>query len=820
MTIRSGVRRALIGCALGSVAAGNLHAQDQADTDSRRSLEEIIVTAQKREQNVQDVPIVVTTISSELIRDTGIQDIKDLTLLTPGMIVTSTSNETSTTARIRGVGTVGDNVGLESSVGVVIDEVYRPRNGVGFGDLGELERIEVLKGPQGTLFGKNTSAGVINITTKKPEFDFGAQAEATGGNEGIIEYSLSLTGPLLGDTLAGRIYYGHREHDGYLDIATGGGPRSVDEDNDRDIDVVRGQLLWEPGDEVSVRFIADWAERSENCCIGVQLVSGATAPIINALAPGGIALPADAFARDGYANRGTPQDVEDKGVSLQVDWDMEGLGGARFTSVTSYRDWQSEVGQDSDFTAAGLLFREPASFGNKFESATQEFRLAGESDRVSWLVGAFYADEDLESKNSLRYDSQLEPYLGLLLSSGTNPAFLQTLLGRPLGTSYVTGQGSDDVFDQSSKSWALFTNNTFRITERFEATLGLRYTDEEKKLGSSYDNTDGGIGCGTARQRVPLLQVALPGFGLTPAQVAGIIGGLGALGCAPFADPLFNDLVTSQKIDEGEWSGTGKLAFRFTDDAMAYASYAKGYKASGYNHDRERLGTAFVAPVADADTSFPAEKVDSYELGLKTTWAQDSLALNLALFYQDYENFQLNTFTGIAFEVVGIPEVTSEGVDFDFVWYTPIDSLSLQGGVTYADTNYGDDLGTLPPVLFRLPGSQMSFAPEWSGSLSATFEQPLGATLMWRANVGAKYMSEYNTGSDLAPTKEQDSFTLVDARIGIGSQSESWMLEIWSQNLTDEEYIQVGFDATLQPGTTDAFLGAQQTYGATLRVKF
>jgi iron complex outermembrane receptor protein len=142
-----------------------------------QTVDSIVVTAQKREQNLQDVPVVVTAVGAKLLRDTGVKDIKDLTILTPGLTVTSTTSEASTTARIRGVGTVGDNPGLESSVGVVIDGVYRPRNGVGFGDLGEMERIEVLKGPQGTLFGKNTSAGVINIVTKEPEFGFGANAE-------------------------------------------------------------------------------------------------------------------------------------------------------------------------------------------------------------------------------------------------------------------------------------------------------------------------------------------------------------------------------------------------------------------------------------------------------------------------------------------------------------------------------------------------------------------------------------------------------------------------------------------------------------------
>src|SRR3989338_9371055 len=192
---------------LSGLFAGAAYAQDAAE---QNSVDAIIITATKREQSLQDVPVVVTAVSGQLMQDAGVKDIKDLTILTPGLTVTSTSNETVTTARIRGVGTVGDNPGLESSVGVVIDGVYRPRNGVGFGDLGEMERIEVLKGPQGTLFGKNTSAGVINVMTKEPEFGFGANGELTFGNYNAKGAAASVTGPLYEDKLAGRLYVAAR----------------------------------------------------------------------------------------------------------------------------------------------------------------------------------------------------------------------------------------------------------------------------------------------------------------------------------------------------------------------------------------------------------------------------------------------------------------------------------------------------------------------------------------------------------------------------------------------------------------------------------
>ncbi|HVL42836.1 MAG TPA: TonB-dependent receptor plug domain-containing protein, partial [Brevundimonas sp.] len=278
--LRSTVSAAVVGaCAFG--VAGAASAQ-QAPQDQPTTIDDIIVTAQKREQNLQDVPIVVTSLSQETLQDAGVRDIKDLQILTPGMTVTSTSSEASTTARIRGVGTVGDNPGLESSVGVVIDGVYRSRNSVGFGDLGELARIEVLKGPQGTLFGKNTSAGVINIITEAPSFTPGFNAELTAGNYGQMGASGSVTGPIT-DQLAFRLYAGRRVRDGFMNIDTGDGPRPETTDGNQDFGTVRGQLLWLPNDNTSIRVIADYLSRDEFCCVGTQIRTGPTYPFVDAL---------------------------------------------------------------------------------------------------------------------------------------------------------------------------------------------------------------------------------------------------------------------------------------------------------------------------------------------------------------------------------------------------------------------------------------------------------------------------------------------------------------------------------------------------------
>src|ERR1700728_1971080 len=254
----------------GALAAGAGWAQQATN---QPVLTEIIVTAQKREQNIQDVPISVFALSAQQLKDAGVTDIKNLQVLTPGLTVTSTTSENVTTARIRGIGTVGDNPGLESSVGVVIDGVYRPRNGVGFGDLGEIEQIEILEGPQGELFGKNNDAGVINVVTKRPSSTFGVTAEVTGGNYNDREVSASVTGP-LGPISAGRFYAGYQRRDGFLNVDTGAGPNTENNTDNRNVYTMRGQYLLTPADTVSFLLIADYSKRNESCCGAIQTADG------------------------------------------------------------------------------------------------------------------------------------------------------------------------------------------------------------------------------------------------------------------------------------------------------------------------------------------------------------------------------------------------------------------------------------------------------------------------------------------------------------------------------------------------------------------
>ena len=806
--------------------AGPAPAQQEAKT-----LDKLVVTAQKREEALQDVPVVVTALSEEILKDTGVRDVKDLQVLVPGLTVTSTQSEALTTARIRGIGTVGDNAGLESSVGVVIDGVYRPRNGVGFGDLGELERIEVLKGPQGTLFGKNTSAGVINVVTKRPDFEPSAHAELTSGNYSEFGFAAGFNLP-IGEQSALRMYAADRSRDGFIKVNTGVGPRRETDDFNRNFYTVRAQYRWDPSDTLTLNLAADVTNRNEDCCTGVTIIRGSTASIIDALVPdSGLAPVADPYAREAWSNRSTGQRIKDRGVSLQADWTTPWFGGATLTSVTAKRKWSSANGLDFDFSTADLLYRNPTEDDNysAFDTFSQEFRLTGSTDTVDWLVGAFYSNEDLDRNEAYRVGAAYEPYLSvallgrinpILATSPTAPLFLSQASGRPFGTVFL-GHAAADTYEQNAKSFALFTNNTWHASDALDLTLGLRYTSEDKSLSSRYTNPNGGLGCASMLANPAQVVAALVARGLTVAQASAAAPQVVGFSCLPWTNVRHNGRHTEQDMSEGEWSGTLKAAYRWNDHVMTYASAARGYKGGGFNLDRVQSNTGLSSGVSGIvpvdDTSFPAEFVDSYELGAKTTWLGGNLLLNATLFHQTYSDFQLNSFLGTSFVVRSIPTVTSRGFDAEVLYQNG--GLFVQGGLTYAKTEYGDDL--LPdPDLVLLPGSTASFAPEWSATGSVGYEFDLGKNLVARMHVGAKYMSEYNTGSDLDPQKLQSGYTTVNARASIGGRDGHWAVELWAQNLTDAEYMQVAFDAPLQTGSWNAFLGQPRTYGVTLRWRY
>jgi iron complex outermembrane receptor protein len=834
-----------------------------ADASTAPALEEIIVTAQKRSENLQDVPISVVALSAQTLKDAGVTDIRSLTILTPGLTVTSEGNEAITTARIRGIGTVGDNPGLESSVGVNIDGVYRPRNGVAFGDLGEIEQIEVLYGPQGELFGKNNDAGVINVTTKRPSSTFGATAEVTGGNFNDREFRGSITGP-LNDIMAGRLYFGFQKQDGYIDLNNGIGPSTQGDTNSRHAYTVRGQLLVTPNDNMDLLVIADLSKRNESCCGAVLQYAGPFQGLVNAFAGnpllGGVLGATGTSTATGtpvpntyvaYANQEITQHVRDMGISAEFNWNLD---FAKLTSITAWRDNTVSGGNDLDYSGIDLLQVPDNGSGNStdFKQFSEELRLGGKSGPLNWLVGGFFNNEVLTPRATLLAGNQFETYISSVASASIgvtppNPAFVSQLNGNGIPGASFAGDGYDDGYRQDARSFALFTNETLNLAKGLDLTVGARGTRETKTATATFNDLNGGGGCASL-----LPPGVFPGVAGSPALYAPPLTGTNAqafligYGCFSGLNPFFNNSGFSQSNTENNLSGTAKLSYHLNDDIMSYISWANGYKAGGYNLSRVTFAAAPARPstaadplgplaplgvIPDLNTAFPRETVNSGEVGLKTTWLNHTLRLNGAFFYQQYKDFQLNTFTGIQFVVTSLPKVVSKGVDIDFTWASPLTGLTFAGGVTKDLTDIKDFGTTLDPAAPDFCGptnpncpyranNRLSFAPLWSGALSANYSVPFNSYLGLRTSLEEKYNSSYNTGSDLDPRKVQGAFGLLNARLGIGANDESWTVEAWGANLTNKYYYGVAFDAPFQFNTIDSFLSAPRTYGLTARMKF
>ncbi len=861
-----GRRGLLLAACATSVYAAPALAQNAAPT-AERQVEEVVVTATRRETALQAVAVAVTAIGTQALQDAGVRDIRDLAQLAPSLQVPVSENSGSVTARLRGIGTQGSNPGLESSVGIVIDGVVRARNSLAFSDLGEIRAIEVLRGPQGTLFGVNTSAGLINVNTKKPSFEYGASGDATFGNYGLGGVGLGITGPIIADKLAGRLFVTARAREGYLTVENGTG---LTDSNDQAYFAIRGQLLYTPTENFDARLILDSSSRSESCCAGQVFLTDirpvSSTAIINKISPNGLRSGWQLENSVASANRSYLQDVDESGISLEMNFD---IGPGKLTSITAQRDWKRLGSADSDYTGADLLYSlKEQGAGSEFSNFTQEVRYAGNVGKLDYLFGGFYSNETIDVHSRFRIGSDYQAYIGALLSGAgaLNPAASNaTLAGTVLAVQaglpaaiarggLTGGGGQTDDYVQKSKSWSAFTHNIFEVTDALSFTLGLRYTNQEKDFRADYLTT----GNGACRA----FETAFgfnPTTGAVLAGAAGLAPVAGAI-CAPWMRSALDNLDHRQTKEEKEWSGIVSASYRFADNINTYASFSRGYKAGGFNLDRafssvvNGVNTSIVSgavgtqTIAQPDTSFSPETVDAYEVGIKTQWFNRALTANLAIFHQTFENFQLNTFTGISFVVTEVPEVVSQGAELDFFLRTPIDGLTISGGAAYTLAEYNKNLGSAGqpntflgrnPNLYFLPGNQLTSAPVWTFGSAINYERSIFSdNAMFKAYVDFRHSSDYLTGSNLDPRKNQSAITLVNGRLAVSTKDERWTAEVWGRNLTDKRYAQITFDAPLQgdgpqlnavPGQPgifaprpitsqiNAFAGEPRTYGVTLR---
>jgi outer membrane receptor protein involved in Fe transport len=877
-------------------------AEDNADA-------EIVVTAQGRSQLLSDVPVAISAVNAETLQNSGANDIRQLNQVAPSLLVSSTGTEANGSARIRGIGTVGDNPGLESSVPVFIDGVYRSRSGIGLNELGEIDRVEVQRGPQGTLGGRNSSAGLISIYSKKPSFTFGGSGELTYGNYDFMRAASSFTGP-ISEQLAFRVDGVYVKRDGfYRDDQNG---RDI---NNRDRYFLRGQLLFEPTDALSVRLIADYTSRTEECCAATyvdrtvnQFIGDLNNPsttgvastttsnnIINVLRDLGQPLTAfnQGFGRNISVspNRVFTGETKDYGFSGQVDYDF---GGATLTSITAYRQYRSGQASDTDYGEVDILYRAPSDDAyRQFHTFTQELRLQGEAfdGKLDWLVGGFFANEKLTVRDNLRFGNQYGRFANCRIISGGGLAFaynpaaqscitpaLRPTVSGALGAAgplIVAGLDrldtmnnvgtTNDRYFQNGTNWAIFTHNIVHITDTIDLTLGARYTKDKKDFNATFGNDN--TVC-TANQAAlgPLLTTA----------AAGTAGAIIGLSCQGNSTAELNGVSIRDDRNEDQITGTAILSWKPIDDLLLYTSFARGYKAGGFNLDRSALKSPVptFASVGGAQAlvgnlQFDPELVDSYELGAK--FSNGPFGLSVSAFRSDFSSFQLNTFNGTVFLVQNVNGcdnlvggsnadtdlsnttgscataditygVRTQGLELE-ASLTPARNFRMAAGLTYAKTTYRDDLiGTkngapLDLALRKLPGDNLSNAPEMVATSSVTWTPDIGSNGMsGLVYIDGRMTSDYNTGSDLFPQKEQDGFAVFNARIGLRGADEAWGIELWGQNIFNQDYAQVAFNSPFQAGQSSApfvdpqypggrqifsqFLAEPRTYGITLRGKF
>ena len=894
-----------------------VYAQEEPQAEEAATQDdEIVVTAQGRTQLLSDVPVAISAVNAETLQNSGANDIRQLNQVAPSLLVSSTGSEANGSARIRGIGTVGDNPGLESSVPVFIDGVYRSRSGIGLNELGEIDRVEVQRGPQGTLGGRNSSAGLISIYSKKPEFTFGGTGELTYGNYDFMRAATSFTGP-ISEQLAFRVDGVYVKRDGFYND-----PQNGKDINDRDRYFLRAQLLFEPTDALSVRLIADYTQRAEKCCAATyvdgtvnQFIGNLNNPstplaplqatgnnIINVLRDLGQPLASfnQGYSRDVSvsANRSFFGETKDYGLSGQIDYDF---GGAKLTSITAYRQYRSGQASDTDYGEVDILYRaiDKNSY-RQFHTFTQEVRLQGEAfgGKLDWLVGGFYANEKLTVRDNLRFGNQYGRFATCRIISGgglaglyspTNPSCVAPGVG-PATIAGASGpiSGADivaaftrldtlnnlgttnDRYFQNGTNWALFTHNILHITDTLDLTFGIRYTNDKKRFNATFGNDN--TAC-TTIQGLVLDDATNP---LTTATARALAGALIGLGCQGNSTAELNGVSINDSRSEDEFTGTAILSWKPTDDLLLYGSFARGYKAGGFNLDRSALKSPILpfAAVGGAQAlvgnlQFDPELVDSYELGAK--YSTGPFSLSVSAFRSDFSNFQLNTFNGTVFLVQTVNGcnnlvggsaadtdlsnatgtcatgdvtygVRTQGVELE-ASLVPARNFRVAAGLTYARTKYQDDLigtklGTaLDSALRKLPGDNLSNAPELVATSSVTWTPEIGSSgLTGLFYIDGRMTSDYNTGSDLFPQKEQDSFAVFNARIGLRGPDEAWGIELWGQNIFNQDYAQVAFNSPFQAGTTAApfvdpqypggrqifsqFLAEPRTYGITLRGKF
>jgi iron complex outermembrane recepter protein len=752
-----------------------LTAQDSKESSGKQGLEEIVVTARYREENLQTIPVAASVVDGALLDRSHTVNTQQLTQFVPSLYYNS-ANPRNTAYTIRGLGSntlsiSAANDGIEPGVGFYVDQVYHGRPATAAFDFTDIERVEVLRGPQGTLFGKNTTDGAIHVISREPTFDFESNAEVSVGDYDFVQARGTVSGP-LGDKIAGRFSAQDIRRDGLLtNVKTG------EKLNELDNYALRGQLLVVPSDRLKIRMIYDVTDLDSACCTQTYLRVGQSLRSPSrqypALAAGLGYAPPSTNVYDRLSDIDAPLHVktQDGGFSVIAAWDFDRVA---LTSVSAWRYWDWDVANDRDYT--GIPIQLVQRIPSRQDQYSQELRLSSKgTGRFSYVAGLYWFSQTISGTPISTYGPEAAYWL-------LSPSNFTVPIPRNLLDGYSQTGSSD--FDMSS--YAPFGEVSYAFTDRLTGTLGLRYTHEDKN-GTYATQVSGG----------------LPLTGLPPATAAEL---------ARAKLSIFRPQSYAAQDNGGNFSGRANVSYRFTQDLFGYVSYAHGYKSGGLNMsglplDAQNQPTLATAVIKDETNS-------TSEVGFKSTLRGGKATLNLAAYHTVVQDYQSNVVSSVETAAIrsypaNIPEVRVRGMEADFTTLL-FEGFRLRFSLAYADGKNTDypagpcplEVQTAATVACDLTGVPLAGLSKWSGSLGLEYQRRMGRGDM-TIQLDTNARSSYNSDTSGSKYTVIDGFGVTNLVVGY-RLSRSWEVAAFARNLFDEEYITA---LTIQTGNSGLILG-------------
>ena len=843
--------------------SGWQYAYAQEDTETEASsgsrLDTIVVSAQRREQDLLDVPVAVTAFDAEALEAKGVTDVVDLNLANPSFYMNTLQERTGNApVRIRGVGTIGSNPAFEGAVGIYIDDIYRSRSGMALSTFTDVESVEILRGPQGTLFGKNTVAGALVLRSAAPDFDeFSASVDLQFANYNSQKYEGYVNIP-VNDSLAFRFSGLLETSDGWFE-----NPVTGEDTNPVDQSSIRAQVAFAPNDRLSGRLIIDRntadgpygygrstrldntdLDGSQNGLFGPAALNALPGPApgvpLSAILPGvdgGLgywfwdlgtaengfadAGPTDPFSYEIGINQNGDTEVQDQGASLTLEYEL--TDSLSIKSVTSYREF-SEDSLNADWDFSALDFGGGLDLQYDFETFSQEILLNGSFEfgdvqSLEFVTGAHYFDESWTYERRARGGDQLGPVYALALGGagllnfaelGACPEVNPALGCFSVAQVAAPGENfQDGLFDVGEESFGLFGHATYTVLDQLSFIGGLRFNSIEK-TGQFTRRING-----QATDAATYFNYTLGNALLFALNGAALMG---------------SDFEQSTKDEELTYSGA--VQFRPTPDSQIYASYSRGFKAGGVNIEVAAAGGAPslagtptevapgvflpLTPATPENTTYDPEFVDSYEIGYRLEYGGIG-RMGLTAFRSEYEDLQLTIFTGTEFVVFNTGTSTVQGLEFENTTALT-DNLTVDLSVTWLETaEFGGDID---PRLAA--GRRRGQAPEFAFALGGQYERPVTEAIDMYVNLNWAYNGDHflsDEGAALADV-EQEAFSVVNASFGLRDIG-NWDAQLFCTNCFEEEYFSYAFNHPFVAGGSPMVNPeAPRVYGISLKKDF